>query len=244
VFAGTAAAIVAILYGLHRSLVLAKWPPSDRARTFRTSAVILLGWLAVSVALGALGVYHAESTEIPTIQYSILLPIVILPPVGFFLGSMAPRSYETRMSVLIQDPAKFNPFLEDLSVKTNLKERMEGLRALLMSRHVLAQVAEDLQMIPPDATETQQSGAVAELAAGLSVTLLGQEMVEMRYRARTPDGHHASKLNARSAYRSSITTRGRSLQSANAPTKHGCTPTWTNRPPGSSTRAASRSTAG
>ena len=44
---------------------------------FRTSAVILLGWLAVSVALGALGVYHAESTEIPTIQYSILLPIVI-----------------------------------------------------------------------------------------------------------------------------------------------------------------------
>ena len=60
VFAGTAAAIVAILYGLHRSLVQAKWPPSDRARTFRTSAVILLGWLAVSVALGALGVYHAE----------------------------------------------------------------------------------------------------------------------------------------------------------------------------------------
>jgi hypothetical protein len=31
VFAGTAAAIVAILYGLHRSLVQAKWPPSDRA---------------------------------------------------------------------------------------------------------------------------------------------------------------------------------------------------------------------
>ena len=74
VFAGTAAAIVAILYGLYRSLVEAKWPRSDRARTFRASAIILLGWLVVSVALGALGVYHVNSTEVPTIQYGILLP--------------------------------------------------------------------------------------------------------------------------------------------------------------------------
>src|SRR6476619_2411935 len=96
VFAGTAAAIVAILYGLHRSLVQAKWPPSDRARTFRTSAVILLGWLAVSVALGALGVYHAESTEIPTIQYSILLPIVI--------GALLIWRSETAKSVIAAVP--------------------------------------------------------------------------------------------------------------------------------------------
>lgn len=77
VFAGTAVAIVAILYGLHRSLVQAKWPPSHRARTFRASAVILLGWLAVSVTLGALGVDHVNSTQVPTIQYGILLPIVV-----------------------------------------------------------------------------------------------------------------------------------------------------------------------
>ena len=63
VFAGTAAAIVAILYGLHRSLVQAKWPPSDRARTVRASAIILLGWLAVSVALGALGVIGAVTAR-------------------------------------------------------------------------------------------------------------------------------------------------------------------------------------
>ena len=37
VFAGTAATIIAILYGLHRSLVEADWPEADRARTFRAS---------------------------------------------------------------------------------------------------------------------------------------------------------------------------------------------------------------
>src|SRR4029077_14577918 len=77
VFAGTAAAIVAILYGLYRSLVEAKWPRSDRARTFRASAIILLGWLVVSVALVVLDVYHVNAPEVPPIQYGILLPIVV-----------------------------------------------------------------------------------------------------------------------------------------------------------------------
>ena len=56
VFAGTAGTVIAILYGLHRSLVEASWPAAERARTFRASAAILLGWLAVAIVLGALGV--------------------------------------------------------------------------------------------------------------------------------------------------------------------------------------------
>ena len=76
VFAGMAVTVIAILYGLHRSLVEAKWPEADRVRTFRASSAILLGWLAVTIVLGALGVYHVGSTEIPTIQYGILLPIL------------------------------------------------------------------------------------------------------------------------------------------------------------------------
>ncbi len=121
-------------------------------------------------------------------RYVIALPILVLPIVGAVLGSFAPRSYEARMSVLIQDPAKFNPFLEDLTVRTNLRDRMEGLRALVTSRYVLAEVAKDLEMIPRDANDRQQSEAVSYLAAGVSVQLVGQEMVELRYRAANPAG--------------------------------------------------------
>ncbi len=46
------------------------------------------------------------------------------------------------------------------------------------------------------------------------------------------------------AYPGRISTVGRSDQSAKPPQKHGCTPTWASTPPGRSTRAASRSTAG
>ena len=77
VAAGTAATLIAILYGLNRALADAHWPAQERVQTFRVSAAILLGWLAAAVMLGALGVYHVGASDVPTIQYGILLPILI-----------------------------------------------------------------------------------------------------------------------------------------------------------------------
>ena len=77
VAAGTAATLIAILYGLNRALVDANWAPAERTRTLRISAAILIGWLVVSIALSASGIYHVTSGDIPTIQYAILAPILI-----------------------------------------------------------------------------------------------------------------------------------------------------------------------
>jgi hypothetical protein len=74
---GTATTLIAILYGLNRALADADWPAPDRARTFKVSAVILVGWLAAAIALGAMGVYDVNAGGVPTIQYGILLPILI-----------------------------------------------------------------------------------------------------------------------------------------------------------------------
>jgi polysaccharide chain length determinant protein (PEP-CTERM system associated) len=121
-------------------------------------------------------------------RYLILLPLLLLPGAGFLVGSFAPLSYETKMTVLIQEPGKLNPFLEDLSIKTNLKDRMAALTALLTSRYVLQGVAEDMGMIPPGASESAVDGVVGELSGAVSVQLIGQELVELRYRARSPAG--------------------------------------------------------
>lgn len=121
-------------------------------------------------------------------RYVILLPLLLLPVLGGIIGSFVPHSYETRMSVLVQEPSRFNPFLEDLTVRSNLRDRMEALRALLTSRHVLLGVAEEIGIIAPGAGESEQSRAVASLASSVSVQLIGQEMVELRYRARRPEG--------------------------------------------------------
>lgn len=77
VLIGTAAIVAAILYGLHRSLLSANWPERDRKRAVITAGIILVGWLTVAIALGGSGVYIASADDIPTIQYGILVPIVI-----------------------------------------------------------------------------------------------------------------------------------------------------------------------
>src|SRR4029453_13243903 len=75
--AGTVAVLITILYGLNRALADAHWPAVDRTRTLRVSAAILLGWLAAAITLSAMGIYHVTSGDRPTIQYGILLPILI-----------------------------------------------------------------------------------------------------------------------------------------------------------------------
>ncbi len=121
-------------------------------------------------------------------RYVIALPIVLLPMAGAVLGTVAPRNYEARMSILIQEPGKLNPFLEDLAVKTNLKDRMEALRALLTSRHVMVGVARDLGMLAKDAAPALEDRVVGDLSSAVSVQLIGNEMVELRYRSRQPSG--------------------------------------------------------
>ena len=81
VFAGAAAIVVTILYGLNRALADAAWPMAQRARAVRVSAVVLLGWLTLAIVLAAMGVYHVEGDALPTIQFGIVPPILI----GIFL---------------------------------------------------------------------------------------------------------------------------------------------------------------
>jgi hypothetical protein len=75
--AGTVAVLITILYGLNRAIADAHWPAADRTRTLSLAALILLGWLAIAITLSGLGTYHVTSGDRPTIQYGILLPILI-----------------------------------------------------------------------------------------------------------------------------------------------------------------------
>ena len=77
VLAGTAAIVAAMLYGLNSALMRAHWPAQERRRAVLGAGVILLGWLAAAIALGAAGVYHVAADGIPTIQYGIFVPIAI-----------------------------------------------------------------------------------------------------------------------------------------------------------------------
>jgi hypothetical protein len=77
VLAGSVAIVAAILLGIRRALIIAGWSSRDRHRAASISAVVLIGWFGAAIALGWLGVYRGVSDRIPTIQYGILVPILI-----------------------------------------------------------------------------------------------------------------------------------------------------------------------
>ena len=69
--------VATLLYGLRLALSRAGWSSDDQRRVVGVSALLLIGWLGVALALGVSGVYQGASDEIPTIQFGILAPILI-----------------------------------------------------------------------------------------------------------------------------------------------------------------------
>ena len=70
-------------------------------------------------------------------RYAIAVPILVLPLIGLLIGVLSPKHYSSHTSMLIQETAKMNPFLEDLAVSAMLKDRIDALKTLLHSRHIL-----------------------------------------------------------------------------------------------------------
>ena len=77
VLASSATIIAALLFGVRRSLEQTTWSNPDQRRTLAVAAAVLVGWFAMTSILGLVGLYVAVADRIPTIQYGILLPILI-----------------------------------------------------------------------------------------------------------------------------------------------------------------------
>ncbi|MCE4936429.1 GumC family protein [Aliivibrio fischeri] len=121
-------------------------------------------------------------------RYLIVLPIILMPFIGLTIAKLAPKHYDSHTSMLIQETAKMNPFLEDLAVSTMLKERLSALQTLLHSRHILGLVAEERGYIHESMSPQAIDNEINQLSANLSVSMAGKDLIRIDYRANNPDG--------------------------------------------------------
>lgn len=121
-------------------------------------------------------------------RYLIVIPILLMPIIGLTIGKLAPKYYDSHTSMLIQETAKMNPFLEDLAVSSMLKERLSSLQTLLHSRHILGLVAEERGYTHQSMSPQAIDNAVAELSNNLSVTMAGKDLIRIDYRSHNPEG--------------------------------------------------------
>lgn len=114
-------------------------------------------------------------------RYVIMLVLILLPIFGFGIGILRPKNYQSSMTILVQETAKHNPFLEDFAVDTRLKDRIAALEALLHSRHVLLGVAVDLNWIEKDTSQKDREDIIGVLSKALKLQLIGDELVVLEY---------------------------------------------------------------
>ncbi len=141
-----------------------------------------------SLKLRLLGLLNAAWRQ----RYVIFMPILILPFVGFGVSKLAPTKYDSHTSMLIQETAKMNPFLEDIAVSTMLKYRMSALRTLLHSRHVLYSVAEELELTTPEMSNVEKQEIITDLSQRLSVNQIGKDFIKISLSSNTRAGMEAT----------------------------------------------------
>lgn len=119
-------------------------------------------------------------------RYVIVLPILVLPVVGLFIGIMSEKKYSSHTTMLIQETAKMNPFLEDLAVSFMLKDRIDALISLLHSRHILGVVAKKRGLIDEDTSPEKHDEVIRELSNALSVSMAGKDLIRIDYKSSDP----------------------------------------------------------
>src|SRR5271156_332421 len=77
VLSGSVATVAAVLIGVQRGLKGAGWSDRDRKRAIGSIAALLIVWFFAELIPARLGLYHGTTSPIPTIQYGMLIPLVV-----------------------------------------------------------------------------------------------------------------------------------------------------------------------
>ncbi|MGC3836978.1 GumC family protein [Moritella viscosa] len=80
-------------------------------------------------------------------RYYLGISVVIAMLSASLISLFTDKRYDAHTSILVQESALLNPFLEDLSVPFNLEQRIVALRVLVHSRHILLTVANQNELI-------------------------------------------------------------------------------------------------
>jgi polysaccharide chain length determinant protein (PEP-CTERM system associated) len=121
-------------------------------------------------------------------RYLICVPIVLMIPLGLMAARMAPKTYEAKTIILLQEPSTANPFLDDFAIGLKLKDRIGALRSLLRSEHILLSVLRERGRLAENASPAQVALEVRNLASAVSVELAGNNLIELRLSGNNPQG--------------------------------------------------------
>jgi capsular polysaccharide biosynthesis protein len=121
-------------------------------------------------------------------RWLILIPILLMIPIGYAAATFLPQTYVVRTLLLLQEGAQDNPLARETTVRSLIQERVAGMDALLRSDQVLSRVVEEIEPDGAQLSERERAIRIADLRSELSLDLIGSDFIEIRLRTSRAAG--------------------------------------------------------
>ena len=122
----------------------------------------------------------------------ICVPFLLMIPISILASRLAPKTYEAKTILLLQETGKENPFLKDFAVGLNVKDRISALQVLLRSEHVLLNVLRDISSKDGakaiEADPQELANKMGRLSSNITVELIGTDLLELKLKGDKPAG--------------------------------------------------------
>ena len=116
-----------------------------------------------------------------------IVPLVILPVFVVLHGITAEKYYENHASVLLEESALLNPFLDELSFSFELAERIDALETLVLSRSVINDIALSTGIISVDTPLIEAELLNEELRQNITMSMVGDDLVKVQFKWHQPE---------------------------------------------------------
>lgn len=116
-----------------------------------------------------------------------LVPLVVLPIVVVVHGMTAEKRYINHASVLLEESALLNPFLDELSFSFELKDRIDALKTLVLSRGVISDIALKAGLVNDNTPLLKKEEIHQKLAQSLTISMVGDELVRVQFKWHQPE---------------------------------------------------------
>lgn len=119
---------------------------------------------------------------------------LLVPPIfiGFVLsvvaGFMLPPTYESATVILVEEEKTINPLMQGLAVSTNVAQRMQTIKEILLSWKSLVSLSEKLNLDKDVRTQLGFEGLILGLRSDIHVSMRGPNLIKISYFGQDPVG--------------------------------------------------------
>ncbi len=119
-----------------------------------------------------------------------LLPLLLLLPVAVGISVFVPGKFQSKALVLFRQEPDASPLSRDIGPReTSVKpDRVQSLRALLMSDAILEQIWNDWHPDGPPITPKERAIDIQDMRTGIQLEAVGGELIQFTITGSKPEG--------------------------------------------------------